>query len=81
MTNLSCNCIICAQEFNTKDLISIVSSKVNITRFKICQSCLDKADPADDYREVRAIINSFSKWSEAKLLFNEANEILNSIKK
>lgn len=81
MTYVSCNCIVCAQEFNAKDLLSVVSSKVNVTRFKICQACLDKSDPADDYRQAKAIIDSYTNISEAVSLFSEAKELINSIKK
>lgn len=81
MTYVSCNCIVCAQEFDAKDLQTVVSSKLNVTRFKICQACLDLADPEDDYHQARVIINSYAKWSEAKNLFSEAQELLNSIKK
>jgi hypothetical protein len=81
MTHVSCNCIVCAQEFDTKDLLSVVSSKINVTRFKICQSCLDMADPADDYRQAKAIVDSYTKLSEATTLFSEAKNLLDSIKK
>jgi hypothetical protein len=81
MTHVSCNCIVCAQEFDAKDLQSVVSAKLNVSRFKICQTCLDKSDPEDDYRQARAIINSCAKWSEAKLLFAASKELLDSIRK
>lgn len=80
MAYSSCNCIICAQEFNTNELISVVSSRVNTTRFKICQSCLDKSDPADDYRQARVIVNSYLKLAEVQTLFGEVKKIINLIK-
>jgi len=80
MTNLSFNCIICAQEFDTKDLISAASPEINRTHFKICQSCLEKVDPADDYKQARAIVSSYLNLNQAKTLFGEAKEILKSFK-
>lgn len=77
MTQVS-NCIVCAEEFDTDELYSIALSRVNVTRFKICQKCLDKSDPTDDYKEAREIVNTYLKLSEAKHLFKEAKEILNS---
>lgn len=72
----SCNCIVCAQEFNTQELQSVALSKINATRFKICQACLDQCDPTDDYRQVRDIVSSYLWFSEAKGLFKEASDIL-----
>lgn len=79
----SYNCIVCASEFDEcdKDLHSIASSKLNVSKFKICQACLDKSDPTDDYREACNIINSYLKISEAKICFSEAKGILSKIKK
>lgn len=53
------NCIVCAEEFTTSELKGVALSTLNITRFKICNNCLNHSDPADDYREVRSVINSF----------------------
>lgn len=75
----SCNCIVCAQEFNSDELQSVALSKINATRFKICQACLDQCDPADDYRQVRDIVTSYLWFSEAKASFKEASEILENI--
>jgi hypothetical protein len=75
----ACNCIVCAREFNTDELQSVALSKINATRFKICQSCLDKCDPAEDYREARDIINSYLWFAEAKGLFKEASTILEDL--
>ena len=77
----SCNCIVCAQEFNPNELQSVALSKINVTRFKICQSCLDMCEPEDDYRQARDIVNSYLKFAEARTLFTEASDILNSFKK
>lgn len=81
MTQVSCNCIVCAEEFDSKELQSVALSKINITRFKICQNCLNQCDPADDYRQAREIVNSYLKFSQAKHLFTEVQDILNSRKK
>lgn len=53
------NCIICAEEFELNELKSVALSAVNVTRFKICEKCLNQTDPRDDYFEVRNIVNSF----------------------
>lgn len=66
MNKLSCNCIVCANEFNPEELQSVALSKINITSFKICQSCLDISDAADDYRQVRIIIDSYLKNTKNK---------------
>lgn len=79
MTKESCNCIVCAEEFEIEELKSI--SSINTSMFKICKSCLDKSDPADDYRQARSIVNSYLQSSEAKHLFKEVKNIIDSIKK
>ena len=75
----SCNCIVCAQEFDSEELQSVALSKINVTRFKICQSCLDACDPAEDYREAREIISSYLWFAEARGLFKEASDILDDV--
>lgn len=81
MTQASCNCIVCAVEFDSRELYSVALSKINITRFKICQACLDESDPSEDYLQAREIVNSYLQFTEAKHLFAEAKDILDSIKK
>lgn len=78
MTKESCNCIVCAEEFETDSLQSVALSAINVTRFKVCQACLDSSDPAEDYRQVRDIVNSYLKFAQAKKLFVEAHSILES---
>lgn len=81
MTHVSvCNCIVCAKEFNPDELQSVALSKINVTRFKICQSCLDQCDPAEDYRSVREIISSYLWFAEARNLYKKASEILEDVK-
>lgn len=53
------NCIVCAEEFSLNELKSVALSTFHVTKFKICNNCLNNSDPADDYREVRNVINSF----------------------
>lgn len=77
----ACNCIVCAKEFNSDELQSVALSKINVTRFKICQSCLDQCDPAEDYRAAREIISSYLWFAEAKDLYKEAADILEDVKK
>jgi hypothetical protein len=78
MTTISCNCIVCATEFNANELHSVALSKINITSFKVCQACLDLSDPAEDYRQVRDIVYSYLKFAQAKDLFGEVKDILDS---
>lgn len=64
MATESDNCLICAQEYPMADLKPVALSTVNVTKFKICVKCLNSSDPADDYREVRSIVNAFFKMDE-----------------
>jgi hypothetical protein len=80
MTTVSCNCIVCAEEFDPADLQSIALSKINVTNFKVCQACLDSSDPAEDYRQVREVVDSYLKFAEARTLFTEVKSILDSRK-
>jgi len=80
-TGSSCNCIVCAKEFNADELQSVALSKINVTRFKICQACLDQCDPAENYRQARDIINSYLWFAEAKHSFAEASTILDEVSK
>lgn len=78
----SCNCVVCAEEFLPADSDNIVLSRINTTNFKICEACINKCDPAEDYREAKEIINSYLRSSNnPSLLFKDALEILSSVKK
>jgi hypothetical protein len=66
MKNTSCNCIICAKEFDPSELHSLALSKINVTRFKICDKCLEMSDPTNDYKEACDIIESYLKIAQAK---------------
>ncbi|OGD53612.1 hypothetical protein A3K80_06720 [Candidatus Bathyarchaeota archaeon RBG_13_38_9] len=81
MTTVSSNCIVCAAEFDASELQDVVASSINSSNFKICQTCLDACDPADDYRQARDIVNSYLKFSEVKQLFSEASDILKDLNK
>jgi len=81
MTQVSCNCIVCAKEFNTDELKSIALSEINTTRFKICQECFESSDPSEDYKQARNIVDSYLEFVNAKHWLREAKDILNSIKK
>ena len=59
MVTESDNCIVCAEEFSIEELRSVALSAVHVTRFKICNKCLNQSDPTDDYLAVREIVNSF----------------------
>lgn len=76
----SCNCIVCAKEFDPEELKSVALSKINVTRFKICQECLDQCDPAEDYRQAREIVSSYLWFAEARELFKAASEIVDDVK-
>lgn len=78
MTTKSCNCIVCAREFDENELQSVALSNINVTKFKICQNCLDISDPSDDYRQAREIVYSYLKYSESKTILSEVKDIINS---
>lgn len=80
MNQLSCNCIVCAQEFDPSELQNVALSEINVTNFKVCEACLNSSDPSEDYREVRNIVNSYLNFAKAKHLFGEVKDILNSRK-
>ncbi len=71
----SYNCIICAEEFGCEELHGI-ASKISESKFKICQACIDRSDPTEDYKQVRNIVASYN----VKSYFNQASEILKSRK-
>jgi len=77
----NCNCIVCAGEFEPDKTSSTILSKINITRFKICNACLEISDPENDYEQAKGIVDSYLKMSEAKHLYAEVKEILTSIVK
>jgi hypothetical protein len=51
--------MICSEEYSVNELHGVALSAVNITRFKICNKCLEQTDPADDYRQVREIVSNY----------------------
>lgn len=78
MTKEICNCIVCAKEFEIAELSNVVLSKINLTNFKVCQACFDSSDPAEDYRQVRSIVNAYLKNAHVKNLFIQVQSILDS---
>jgi hypothetical protein len=76
MSSNVCNCCVCSQEFNSEELQSVASSKINTTRFKICQACLDATDPAEDYRQARNIVSQYLWFAESKRQFKEASDLI-----
>lgn len=64
----SYNCIICAEEFLLEELHNVKLSEINVTNFKICESCLELSDPDNDYQEVKTIVSGYNKLSDAKAL-------------
>lgn len=81
MTHESCNCIVCAREFNPDELKCVALSEINVTRFKICQKCFDMSDPDEDYKQVKSIVSSYLEFVNAKHWMKESKQILDSIKK
>lgn len=79
MKKSSCNCIICAKEFNPSDQNTPALAKINITRFKICNECFDSSDPEDDYQQARDVVDSYLNLITAKVWFKEAQDILDSM--
>lgn len=64
MARESDNCTVCAEEFPLDELKSIALSTVHVTNYKICVNCIAKANPEDDYLEVRSIVDSFLNSSK-----------------
>ena len=79
-TQTNQNCIVCASEFVPDEMNSVAASKINITRFKICQSCLDMCDPEDDYRDAQKIVNAYLNVTSVKYCYSEVKEIIDSVK-
>lgn len=78
MSQTSCNCIICAEEFNPNELSNSKLLDINITNFKICSACLESSDPDNDYNEARSIVDSYLKFAEKK---NKISERIDKITK
>lgn len=66
MENTAFNCIICADEFNPEDLHNVKLSEINVTRFKICEKCLQHSNPDNDYKEVKDIVRTYIEYSDIK---------------
>ena len=68
------NCVVCAHEFNIDELHSIKLSSNNVTKFKICNNCLNLSDPTNDYQEVKNVVDAYFKLSESKEYIIEIEE-------
>jgi hypothetical protein len=66
MSQINCNCIICAEEFDPNELHNVALSKINVTKFKICEACLELSDPSDDYLTARKIVNDYLNFTKSK---------------
>lgn len=55
------NCMVCGEEFSLEELSSLVASASNL---RICHTCLDMSDPANDYAQVKRIISGYLKFSQ-----------------
>lgn len=59
MEEISHNCVICGEEFESNELQAVALSAFNTTKYKICKYCSDISDPKDDFAEVKNIIKAF----------------------
>jgi hypothetical protein len=71
---------VCAREFDPNELKSVALSKINVTRFKICEECFNVSDPENDYQQAKSIVEAYLELSSAKHWLKEAKEILDSKK-
>jgi hypothetical protein len=71
MSSQAENCIICAEEFNPDDLHNVTLSSINVTKFKICQNCLDDSDPENDYSQVKDMLSNYLSISNNKTLWDK----------
>jgi hypothetical protein len=74
-----CNCIVCAKEFEPNELHNVTLSKINVTRFKICEACLNSSDPAENYKQAKQLVDLYIQQNNALQLFVESKELLNKI--
>lgn len=79
MSDSSCNCVVCALEFNPNESKNIHLAKINITKFKICESCLEISDPSDDFNEVRQIVKKYSGYSKQSSSISDRVKKLNTL--
>ena len=57
---MNCNCVICGNEIDDSELEHKSAHKrINITTYKVCKACFNKANPEEDYLEVRSIISNY----------------------
>jgi hypothetical protein len=71
MDTTSDNCIICAEEFNTEELHNVKLSEINCTKFKICEACLNKSDPSNDYQEAKRVVTAYIELTNIKKIYSK----------
>jgi hypothetical protein len=76
MLTKSCNCIVCAKEFNSSEAEDNSLLSINTTLFKICSNCLESSDPEDDYAQARELVDNYLKFVESYKLFKEVKTFL-----
>lgn len=60
------NCFVCGNEYVEEELHAVAISSINVTRYKICNSCVGLSNPDNDYEEVRHIVDTYLKFSDSK---------------
>lgn len=60
------NCFVCGNEYTEDELHAVAISSINVTRYKICNSCVGISNPDNDYEEVRHIVDTYLKFSDSK---------------
>ena len=54
------NCIICGEEFsNSSSSDNLTCAKINISRFKVCPTCLTSSSPEEDFEQVKKIVANY----------------------
>lgn len=58
--SLSKNCDFCGNEFDILELRPVAISRLQVTKFHICEKCINSCDPKNDYEEIKKIIEAYS---------------------
>ena len=59
-------CFVCGNEYAEEELHAVAISSINLTRYKICNSCVGLSNPDNDYEVVRHIVDTYLKFSDSK---------------
>lgn len=70
----NCNCIVCAFEYNPKDMEQLKLSSNSF--LYICKNCLSKSDPSNDYKEVKSMLSDLLFNKKASKEFLEAKKYI-----